>query len=104
MARIAEEVEHIDLLVPPVGLEGFYDGLRGEALVDEKGQRGAVEGEAFRLAGPVKKGAAYGLESFRCGLASSRFSASTICLIKASPASRAAFPPSQSRAGEREES
>ena len=55
MAGIAEEIEHIDLLVPPVALEGFENRFRGQALMNEQRQRRHIERQAFRFASPIQE-------------------------------------------------
>ena len=88
--RVAEQVEHVELLVALVALERFDDRLGGEPLMHEQRQGGHVEREPLRLARPVQERRAHRLEPLRCGAcASSSDLASMISRISASPASRA---------------
>ncbi len=64
MVRVAEEVKHCCLGEPValVASQGFDDGLSGETLVHEQGQRGNVERKPLCLARPVQKRTRHGLE------------------------------------------
>ena len=63
MARIAEEVRHVELRVGPVRRERVDDGFCRKPLVDEERQRRNVEGEPLGLAGPVEERPAQALQA-----------------------------------------
>ena len=101
MLRIAEQREHVFLLVRLVSGERFNDGFGREPLMNEERQGRHIERKPFRLTSPVEEGLAQALELRCSGL---RFFEALGIEVSVSPCSRAGFLASQSSADESDES